>query len=131
MVRAIQHWQHYLAYKEFVVYTDHQALKYLSSQKKLNGRHVRWSSFLDEFNFSLKYKTGETNVVADALSRRTLILTIMSSQVIGFEELKNQYQTDSYFSLSNTPSTFMRVMNEVVKDLQGPEAVDKLPYRLH
>ena len=118
LVRAIQHWQHYLAYKEFVVYTDHQALKYLSSQKKLSGRHVRWSSFLDEFNFSLKYKTGETNVVADALSRRTLILTIMSSQVIGFEELKNQYQTDSYFS-------------QVVKDLQGPEAVDKLPYRLH
>nr|CAD1821732.1 unnamed protein product [Ananas comosus var. bracteatus] len=27
LVRAIQHWEHYLAYWEFVVYSDHQALR--------------------------------------------------------------------------------------------------------
>ena len=75
LVRAIQHWEHYLAYREFVVCSNHQALRYLSSKKKLSERHAKWSSFLDEFNFTLKYKTGESNVVADALSRRSLLLT--------------------------------------------------------
>ncbi|ONH90941.1 hypothetical protein PRUPE_8G084500 [Prunus persica] len=98
LVRAIQHWEHYLAYKEFVVYSDHQALRYLNSQKKLNAQHVKWSSYLQEFNFSFNYKTGESNKVADALSRRNLLLTTMSTQVIGFEELKEQYATDPYFS---------------------------------
>lgn len=83
LVRAIQHWEHYLAYKEFVVYSDHQSLRYLNSHKKLNARHAKWSSYLQEFNFSLKYKTGESNKVADALSRRTLMLTVMSTQIVG------------------------------------------------
>ena len=69
LVRVVRHWQHYLAYHEFVVYSDHQVLRYLHSQKKLNDRHVRWSSFLDEFIFLLKYKSGQSNIVADALSR--------------------------------------------------------------
>ena len=54
LVRAIQHWEHYLAYREFVVCSNHQALRYLSSKKKLSEHHVKWSSFLDEFNFTLK-----------------------------------------------------------------------------
>ncbi|CAL8155920.1 unnamed protein product [Prunus armeniaca] len=118
LVRAIQHWEHYLAYKEFVVYSDHQALRYLNSQKKLNARHVKWSSYLQEFNFSLNYKTGESNKVADALSRRNLLLTTMSTQVIGFEELKEQYATDSYFS-------------SIVSELQGPTGWKMLPFRMH
>nr|CAD1817170.1 unnamed protein product [Ananas comosus var. bracteatus] len=83
LVRAIQHWEHYLAYRDFVVYSDHQALRYLSSKKKLNARHAKWSSYLDEFNFSLKYKSGESNIVADALSRRSTLLMVMSTQVTG------------------------------------------------
>ncbi|XP_059658535.1 uncharacterized protein LOC132304844 [Cornus florida] len=107
LVRAIQHWEHNLAYKEFVVYLNHQALGYLNSQKKLNARHVKWSSYLQDFNFCLKYKTSESNKVADALSRRNLLLTVISTQVIGFEELKNQYVADPYFS-------------SAVAELQGP-----------
>lgn len=40
----------------------------------------------------------ECNKVADTLSRRTLMLTIMSTQIVGSEELKNQYVTNSYLS---------------------------------
>ncbi|RVW97795.1 Retrovirus-related Pol polyprotein from transposon 297 [Vitis vinifera] len=97
VVQAIRHWQHYLSYKEFVLYSDHEALQYLNSQKKLNSRHVKWSSFLQLFTFNLRHCAGIENKVADALSRKTLLLVNMSTTTIGFEELKHCYDNDADF----------------------------------
>ncbi|KAG7559385.1 Retrotransposon gag domain [Arabidopsis thaliana x Arabidopsis arenosa] len=41
LVRALQTWQHYLWPKEFVIHTDHESLKHLKGQQKLNKRHAR------------------------------------------------------------------------------------------
>ncbi|RVX03925.1 Transposon Ty3-I Gag-Pol polyprotein [Vitis vinifera] len=97
VVQAIRHWQHYLSYKEFVLYSDHEALRYLNSQKKLNSRHAKWSSFLQLFTFNLKHCAGIENKVADALSRKALLLVNMSTTTIGFEELKHCYDNDADF----------------------------------
>ncbi|RVW50945.1 Transposon Tf2-12 polyprotein [Vitis vinifera] len=97
VVQAIKHWQHYFSYKEFVLYSDHEALRYLNSQKKLNSWHAKWSSFLQLFTFNLKHCAGIENKVADALSRKTLLLVNMSTTTIGFEELKHCYDNDADF----------------------------------
>ena len=40
LVRALETWQHYLLPKEFVIHTDHESLKHLKGQNKLNKRHA-------------------------------------------------------------------------------------------
>ena len=45
----------------------------------------------------LKHISGQANKVADALSRRALLLQEISIQVMGFEHLKDLYQMDTDF----------------------------------
>lgn len=71
VVCALQEWRHYLHGRRFKVITDHQSLRYLSTQPQLSGRQARWSQFLQQFDVNIEYKSGKQNVVADALSRRS------------------------------------------------------------
>lgn len=60
--------------KEFILYTYSHALKYINSQTKLSQIHVKWIEFLQNFSFVIKHKSGQSDKVADALSRINLIL---------------------------------------------------------
>ncbi|XP_074302923.1 uncharacterized protein LOC141637258 [Silene latifolia] len=64
---------------------------------KLNHRHAKWVEFLQSFNFSSKYIEGKDNVVADALSRRFVMLSYMKQRVLGFEHMKEFYKEDPDF----------------------------------
>jgi hypothetical protein len=46
IVQTIKHWAYYFAYREFLLNTNHEALKYLNSQQTLNKRHGKWVSYL-------------------------------------------------------------------------------------
>ena len=72
--RALSHQSHYLLPKEFVLYSDHEALKYLSTQHKLSAQHANWVEFLQAFQFVFKHKCGQLNTVADEISRRHVLL---------------------------------------------------------
>ena len=65
LVCVLETWQHYLWTKEFVIHSDHEALKYLKGQAKLNHRHAKWVEFITTFPYIVKYKKGKDNVVAD------------------------------------------------------------------
>jgi hypothetical protein len=53
-----------------VVRSDQRSLKYLWSQKISTTAQQKWLYKLMGFNFSIEYKKGKENIVADALSRR-------------------------------------------------------------
>ena len=91
----------YLSYdKEFYAFVQslkHSALQYVMQQRKLNHKHAKWAEYLQSYTFVLKNISGQTNKVADALSRRVLLLQESTIQVLGFEHLKDLYQTDADF----------------------------------
>lgn len=77
IVRTLYHWSHYLLPKEFILFTNHEALKYLHTQQKLNSRHAKWIEVLHSFSFVLKHKVSMENQVADALSCRHSLLSTL------------------------------------------------------
>ena len=72
VVFALKIWSHYLYGEEFEVYSDHKSLKYIFTQWDLNMRQHRWMEFLEDHDFTLYYHPSKANVVADALSRKSL-----------------------------------------------------------
>ena len=74
--------------KEFLLYSDHEALKYLTTQQKLGARHEKWVEFLQTFQFVLKHKYRQLNKVTDALSKRHALLNAMKYVVVGLRLLK-------------------------------------------
>jgi RNase H-like domain found in reverse transcriptase/Reverse transcriptase (RNA-dependent DNA polymerase)/Integrase zinc binding domain/Integrase core domain len=97
LVRALETWQHYLLSKEFVIHSDHDSLRHLKGQSKLNKRHAKWVEFIESFPYMIQYKKGKENVVADALSRRYNLLSTLSSKLLGFEHIKELYVHDVDF----------------------------------
>jgi hypothetical protein len=98
LVRALETWQHYLWPKEFVIHTDHESLKHLKGHGNLNYRHARWMEYIETFPYVIHYKQGKENIVTDALSRRYVLLTFMSTKMLRFEYLKDGYANDVDFS---------------------------------
>ncbi|KAK4855310.1 hypothetical protein QYF36_005902 [Acer negundo] len=89
IVRALKNWEHYLIQCKFILYTDHQALKYLNSQRNL----------------------------IDALSRRASLLVTMQQKIIGFEFLKELYSDDEDFGELCIPRSSLR--EKLIRELHG------------
>jgi hypothetical protein len=73
LVRVLETWQHYLLPKEFVIHSDHEALKYLKCQAKLNRCHAKWVEFIETFPYVMKYKKGKDNLVVEAVPKKCLV----------------------------------------------------------
>jgi hypothetical protein len=97
MIQALKKWRHYLIPKEFVLYSDNQALQFISRKEKLNQKHEKWVEFMKKFTFVIKHIVGTANKVADALSRRSLIVQEFQVETLGFEHLKEMYKKDEDF----------------------------------
>ncbi|SOV03296.1 uncharacterized protein UDID_18616 [Ustilago sp. UG-2017a] len=72
VVACLTQWRHMLAGlpSQLVILTDHEALKYFKSQRRITGRQAQWAVLLADFDFILQYRPGDKGGEPDALTRR-------------------------------------------------------------
>ena len=59
---------------------------------------ARWAAYLERFNYLIVHKSGITNRVADALSRRACLLTSFGAELLGMQQIKELYEDDEQSS---------------------------------
>ena len=90
IVRALGEWRAELEGLQtegrFDIFTDHRALEWFMTTKKLSSRQASWAEFLSRYHILIRYRPGKHNPLADALSRRT-------EDVETQKAIKDQYRT--------------------------------------
>lgn len=71
---------------------------HIRSQKHLSAKHAKSVNFLQKFSFILKHKPSAENRVANALSRRMTLLSILTVTTIGLDSIKSEYVNDDKLS---------------------------------
>lgn len=81
VVFALKIWRHYLYGVTCEIYIDHKSLKYIFQQRDMNLRQRRWMELLKDYDCSILYHQGKANIMADALSRKSVgSLALISSE---------------------------------------------------
>ncbi|XP_058774497.1 uncharacterized protein LOC131648787 [Vicia villosa] len=106
----------------FIVYCD-ASLMGLGG-KELNMRQRRWLELLKDYDFGLNYHPGKANVVADALSRKTLH---MSAMMVKELELIEQFR-DMSLICEVTPQSvklgMLKIDNDFLNSIKEAQKLD-------
>jgi hypothetical protein len=97
MLMAVDKWRPYLLKLPFVIKIDHKSLCHLQYQSLSTKMQRKAMTKLVGLQFSLQYKKGLENTVADALSRvgQFLHISAVSAVVpVWIQEVLNSYSVD-------------------------------------
>jgi hypothetical protein len=98
LVQAVKHWRPYRWGRHFIVKTNHFSLKYLLDQRLATIPRHHWVGKLLGFDFVVEYRSGATNTVVDALSRRDTeegeLLAVTAPCFDFFNRLRQAQATD-------------------------------------
>ena len=68
IIKALLKWEDKLLGFKFKIITNHEALGYLKTQRKLSSRQICWIDYMSRFDTEITYAKGSENHVADCLS---------------------------------------------------------------
>ena len=69
IIWAVEILRHYLHGTHFTIRTDNCSLCYINKIRKPNGRLIRWSISLQEYDYTVEFKSGKKHTNVDCLSR--------------------------------------------------------------
>jgi transposase InsO family protein len=69
IVWGLREFRHYIEGLPVTVQTDHCSLRFVNTQPHLSRRMARWVETLQQYDLTIQYKRGDTNTLADLLSR--------------------------------------------------------------
>ena len=96
IVQSIEFWHHYLYGKKFIIYCDHNPLRWIKTTKKPNSRLFNWSLKLSQYNFDIKYIPGKNNQESDCLSRCPVIESFDDKEHIKIVNLLEKQELIDY-----------------------------------
>lgn len=133
VVWAIKKYRYYLEGYTFEVVTDHQCLRWLNELKNPSGRLARWAVDLQQFDFSVRYRSGSMNNLADSLSRNPLPCVVEENEEIFavFQGNACPWYNKIYQAVTNSPSRYPEYLihNEVLYR-SFPGAHGETPWKL-
>ena len=123
---AIDYFHVYLKGRHFELFTDHKPLLPLSTVHKKTLRRLQQQML--EHDFTLNYKTGESNVVADALSRNPVAVLSDSSGTLQEAQEQDQLCCDirKYRSTGELPGhnkLYAKQVADTAKECKDEEGI--------
>ena len=113
---AVRHFRHLLEGQEFRILTDHQALRSAVtsvSSTRHSPREMRQLAFIAEFSTDIQYVKGTQNIVADALSRNSVLAISPPSNSpslpvhVNFDAIADAQVNDSQLSALRSDPKFL------------------------
>lgn len=113
IIWAIRKYKPYLFGNQFKLYTDHKPLTFIKTCMK-NNRILNWRLELENYQYSVEYKQGKSNVVADALSRKTELPTEVNLQNINMTETVHSADTSGDFFIKSSERPVNYYHNQII-----------------
>jgi RNase H-like domain found in reverse transcriptase/Reverse transcriptase (RNA-dependent DNA polymerase) len=105
IIESLKRFRNLLHGARFRIFTDHKGLEFIQTQQNLSPRQSRWLETLSDFDFTVQYIPGDTNVLADALSR------IYSADAPGTVRAESEFVSDD--AEGGIPVAVARVLDAV------------------
>lgn len=112
IVCALERFRVYLIGIPFVIRTDCNSLKLLENKRDLSPRIGRWFVKLSEFRYKIEYQRGDSNQVADALSRNP-VGESEDTAIAGFPVLEVRMNTDWVAAMQRGDPDILQVWNQL------------------
>jgi hypothetical protein len=126
IVMALKTWHHYLLGNVVHIYTDHKSLNYTFTQPNLNMRQRRWLELIKDYELEVHYHPGKANVVAHALSHKSLCNYLPAVRLTKKESSTRVLPNLSLFNITLMPN----FSDEIIAAQKNDEGMDHSKRRM-